>query len=203
MRVLDIFCGAGGFSLGFARNHFSVTGVDNNPWAGEVFKQNNIGSFIEKDLREESIHTECTILSGGPPCRPWSALNLTRRKEKHPDYSHLEKYFQHVLDLKPEVFLMENVINLSSDDLLQRMLQSIHKEKYYADCRIVRYSDWGAATKRRRLLIVGFRGNPLGPGEFFERLNLRKTDPTTVGHAILKYEKAGRGELPDHEWPRG
>jgi len=55
LKVLDLFCGAGGFSLGFRNEGFSVTGVDINPRSGEIFSLNKIGNFIERNLAEGEI----------------------------------------------------------------------------------------------------------------------------------------------------
>ena len=50
MRVLDIYCGAGGLSSGFIKIGFEVIGVDISRAAGLTFKFNKLGSFIQADL---------------------------------------------------------------------------------------------------------------------------------------------------------
>ena len=93
MRVLDLFCGAGGLSLGFRDAGFSVTGVDVNPHSAEIYSINAIGEFIEIDLARDSVTGMFDIVVGGPPCRPWSNINRQRRGFLHPDYSLLERFF--------------------------------------------------------------------------------------------------------------
>jgi len=80
LKVLDLFCGAGGFSLGFRNEGFSVTGVDINPRSGEIFSLNKIGNFIERNLAEGEIKGDFDIIIGGPPCRPWSSINVKREE---------------------------------------------------------------------------------------------------------------------------
>jgi len=55
VKVLDLFCGMGGLSLGFSQNGFSVTGVDIKEEAERIFHINKIGKFIHKDLSEERM----------------------------------------------------------------------------------------------------------------------------------------------------
>jgi len=53
IRVLDIFCGAGGLGLGFEKEGFRVTGVDISEPAGETFELNSKCEFIKADLSKE------------------------------------------------------------------------------------------------------------------------------------------------------
>ena len=84
--------------IGFAQNDFNVVGYDVNPFVKEIFKLNNIGIVKIKDLTlgfEDEFESPL-ILIGGPPCKPWSSVNVTRRTEKHPDYSLLESFFKSI-----------------------------------------------------------------------------------------------------------
>lgn len=87
MKALDLFCGAGGLALGFRKAGFEVTGVDKNASAKETFEVNRIGDFIEADLLKVVIERDqYDIILGGPPCKPWAAVNLVRRGIEHHDY---------------------------------------------------------------------------------------------------------------------
>jgi len=65
----------------------------------------------------------------------------------------------------------------------------------------VNYSDFGATTRRKRMIAVGFRDFGLNAYEFFERLDQLREPPLTVGQAIRQYERLANDEYPDHEWP--
>lgn len=201
MRVLDLFCGAGGLSQGFRDEGFSITGVDNNPYSREIFLENRIGEFIEIDLVKESIGDTFDVIVGGPPCRPWSCINLQKRGSVHQDYILLDRFFEHIVARKPRAFLLENVLPLGQDARFQELVRSTAHEGYTIEFRTVRYSDYGATTRRQRLIAVGFRDFGLSTREFFERLDQMRKPPLTVGQAIKRYEDLESNGYPDHEWP--
>lgn len=66
-RVLDLFCGAGGASMGWHRAGYDVTGVDITPHPSYPF------TFIQADARETLADVEFLasfdVLTGGPPCQ--------------------------------------------------------------------------------------------------------------------------------------
>lgn len=201
MRVLDLFCGAGGLSLGFRDAGFSVVGADINQYSAEIYSINNIGKFIEIDLAGDSVAGTFDVVIGGPPCRPWSNINRQKRGLLHQDYSLLERFFDHVFDLRPCAFLLENVPPLGSDEKFSSLKKEATREGYSVDSQSLEYLDFGVATKRRRLFTVGFREFGMNAKDFFICLEQVKETPLTVGQAIKKYEGYAERDIPDHEWP--
>jgi len=202
LKVLDLFCGAGGFSLGFRDEGFSVTGVDINPKSGEIFTLNKIGDFFEKDLTKENITGEFDVIIGGPPCRPWSSINVKRRGIRHPDYSLLKSFFHHIFSLKPQAFLMENVPPLSGDPGYISLIEKTAKEGYSVSFRRINYGHYGIGSQRKRLFTAGFREFGNDANSFFEKMENLKIDPITIHQAIGKYEHFQMDEFPDHIWPQ-
>jgi len=129
MDVIDLFCGGGGLSLGFAKNNFNVKGYDINPYSPEIFKRNNIGTAETMDLSENFPDSKPDIIIGGPPCKPWSSVNVRKRLKNHPDYELLTYYFKNVLNLKPEAFVLENVIPLRKDKNYQYWINKLSKNE--------------------------------------------------------------------------
>lgn len=128
MKILDLFCGAGGLALGFRKAGFEVTGVDKNASAEETFEINKIGDFIEADLSKIVIEQDhYDMILGGPPCKPWAAVNLMRRGVEHRDYYLLSKYFKHVQMHRPAAFLLENVPALANSNLLKKNIAKMKK----------------------------------------------------------------------------
>jgi len=78
-----LFCGAGGLASGFKDENFSVTGMDKSTLAGETFKLNGFGEFVETDLLKEDASGDYEVVIGGPPCRPWSMVNTVKRGKNH------------------------------------------------------------------------------------------------------------------------
>jgi DNA (cytosine-5)-methyltransferase 1 len=200
IQVLDLFCGAGGFSSGFSSHDFSVTGVDINPRAAEIFTINKIGNFIQKDLSSESIEGNFSIILGGPPCCPFSSVNLRRRGETHPNYPLVARYFDNISALRPDLFFMENVPPVRNYPVFLDSIEKIRNEGYYVEYEVIHYGDFGAATKRRRLIVFGGLDEKLVK-KIVQKFNAKKKGAKTVGEAIKKYEAVRFGDYPDHVWP--
>src|SRR5215211_7364029 len=80
--VLDLFCGAGGLSLGLARAGLTtILAVDNNRAALQTYSANLGRHAIEQDLSKEVTLPEATVVVGGPPCQGFSSAGLRQRND--------------------------------------------------------------------------------------------------------------------------
>jgi DNA (cytosine-5)-methyltransferase 1 len=202
MKVLDLFCGAGGMAIGFAKAGFSVSGVDINPWARKIFARNHIGMAIIEDLKSESIRGEFPVVTGGPPCRPWSRLNTGKRGVEHPDHPLLGRFFEHVSDIEPVVFVLENVEALARDHVFRDWIEKLRCSAYSVAVRNIAYSDFGAPTARRRLITVGVRRGGRSAEWLFDRLKQAECQSASVGDAIRRFEGLEYGGFADHVWSK-
>lgn len=208
MRVIDLFSGMGGLAFGFANQRFKVSGYDIHRRMPEIFEINNIGTGCVEDLllKGKVSHKASgpLVVTGGPPCKPWSNVNrrMSRRGKLHNDYELLDSYFTYVRDLKPEVFLMENVLPVANDPVFCMWSKRLSR-KYWIAYSPIRYAEYGAATARQRFFAVGFRrGNRRNLAqEFFDRLESFKREPRTVGQALKPLLTRELGEVSDHHWP--
>ena len=194
---MDLFCGAGGLSSGFAIAGFDVTGVDKLQAAPEIFRLNHLGSARTKNLWSSSVNGGYDVVMGGPPCRPWSVVNVTLRRREHDSFRFLARFASHVLLNTPKVFLMENVPPAKPDVL--RAAKRLEAKGYSVDARSVVYSDFGAPTSRRRLVLFGTKRSDASG--FFEELDRFKKEATTVRTAIGDLADVGWGAVPDHVYP--
>lgn len=205
LDVLDLFAGAGGLSTGFRKAGFRVTGVDIEPATRQIFDINDIGTALQADLAREPVcasFENIPVITGGPPCRPWTSLNITRRGDKHPDSRLLDLFFEHVLAIRPEIFFMENVPLLRNDERYRCAIEDMRKNGYTVDSEVVCYSNFGAPVARHRLFTVGIRRSVSGATDFFLRLKMNQKEPETVGSAIRWLRDFQRSEYPDHVWPQ-
>lgn len=201
-KVLDLFCGAGGLAIGFKESGFDVRGVDRLPVVKEIFERNRLGEVHVKDLHWKTENGGADVVVGGPPCRPWSTLNLTRRTNEHSTYRLMARFMSHVLQNRPKVFLMENVPPAKSNAtrVLDKIDSRLKRRGYRIQAKTVKYSDYGAATSRSRMMLFGTRTGD--PSAFFEGLEAYRTPvPTTVREAIWDLRHTEREAVPDHVWP--
>jgi DNA (cytosine-5)-methyltransferase 1 len=199
--ILDLFTGMGGMAAGFEKVGFTVTGVDQVRWSKDIFEGNNVGEIIIADLAATDVYLDVPVVTGGPPCTPWSAINQQLRGDEHPDQPLLDRFFTHVEAIRPEVFLMENVPILQSDPTYQVWWKRMEQSGYSLGCDVFCYAHYGAATRRQRLFTIGVRRSRTGALEFMQRMRMMRQPPRTVGDEIAHLRFVRAGDAPDHVWP--
>lgn len=146
-RVIDLFCGAGGFSHGFQMAGFEIVlGVDNWKGCEETFRHNHEGAdFQLKDINELDPHDlpQVDVIIGSPPCTEFSVVNV--RKDESKGFVLIDAFLGIVEALEPDYWIMENVPNKK----LVEYLSDYPK-------MVVRCSDFGLRTMRRRLFAGKF-----------------------------------------------
>ena len=167
--------------------------------AGKSFLLNRCGVFRRADLSDTTIYGSYDVMVGGPPCKPWSAVNTSRRGRSHCDYRLLSEYFRHININRPKVFLLENVPLLERDITLQMHLKQLESKDYSIACSKIRYSDYGASTKRHRFFVFGSR---IGEAKtFFVKLSKLTSPSRTVRDVIWDLRNKQKNEVFDHVWP--
>ena len=119
-RVLDLFCGAGGFSYGMDKNpHFkTVVALDFDQKAANTFKKNMpqvdvlvgdiTNSTVKNDIISRSKKAGVNMIIGGPPCQGYS-MKGKKLGLKDPRNFLFREYLNLVEKLQPDVFVIENV----------------------------------------------------------------------------------------------
>lgn len=122
-KVIDLFAGAGGLSLGFEETEkFKIMAfVENNPNATKTYRTNNPNVTHYKDILKLDFNKvrkevgEIDLVIGGPPCQGFSNANRQRRKIINGSNELVKKYVEAISVLKPNVFVMENVKTIASN----------------------------------------------------------------------------------------
>lgn len=199
--VVDLFAGMGGLSLGFKKFGFRVRGFDAERHAVASYAA-NVGPARLMNLREELPDEQPAVLVGGPPCRPWSPINLQRRRTSHDDYDLVDRFRQAVLVMQPCAFVLENVPFLRKDAQYQSLVESL-SDRYDVTEDVYSYGDWGAATRRRRLFAIGIeKGHVHGQPTVQEGLTRRRVPPQSVAQATHGLSLDRADPDLDHDWPQ-
>lgn len=201
LKSIELFAGAGGLALGTELAGFNaVAAVEKDKWACETLEENKTRGYpLVKDLRVvcgdvreldySTIPADLDLISGGPPCQPFSIGGKHKAFEDERDM--FSAFADVVARLKPRSFIIENVKGLTraafsnyvayiehrvsmpevtqrSGETWQEHLKRLEREKTSTGDHGVRYNvarqlfnaaDYGAPQKRERVFIVGFRGD--------------------------------------------
>lgn len=198
-RVLDLFCGAGGLSLGFELAGYQIVGgVDFQPDAIKTHEENFKKSIsICGDIREisdekviELFGNKVDVIIGGPPCQGFSAGNR-QQIENDPRNKLFFEFIRFVKILKPKAIVIENVRQILTKDngyAKNKIFEILEELEYNVDVRVLTASDYGVPQNRNRAVFIGVDKN-IGN---FNYDNIKKTKKiVTVKEAI--------GELYDIE----
>lgn len=192
ITFIDLFSGAGGFSLGLKKSGLKhLYGIDSCAFACETYKK-NVGFNICGDLctlKPPKLKEEVDVLIGSPPCQSFSLANR-RSTNNLEDRSLLYLSFLNYLQFyTPKIFVLENVIGLLSHKLkdgsksINNMIQDF-SVGYCVKIFKVCCSDFGVPQKRKRILIIGVRKDF---GLFFP--DLKKCPCSKVLRSLLLDEK--------------
>lgn len=198
-KVVELFCGCGGMSLGARRAGFNVsTAFDIDPtltWSYPInFPETTIVRGDVAGLDGEKIRNhagdDITGIVGGPPCQGFSAQG--RRDVNDPRRDLLGHFFRIVDEVRPGFFLMENVKGLSFSNtihLLEKALAPLDSSYHILGPLILDASNYGAATKRERLFVIGTRRDVCTPLSA-SVISAYHKPPTTVRDAIADLQAA-------------
>jgi len=174
IRTLSLFSGAGGLDIGFHRAGYDIVGcVEIEKQFCETLITNrenekyfNPDAIIHcQDIREfdasefKNMNVECII--GGPPCQPFSAAG--RRAGGVPGIQDergmlFESYCNALRELKPKVFVFENVYGLkgaNNGEAWKEIVDSFSELGYSIEAEILDSADYGVPQHRERLILVG------------------------------------------------
>jgi len=162
-RVLDVYCGIGGLSLGFmlAVRDIEVTGVDIDRDAVEAYNYNLSKRFNARAVAANALEwkpEKFDMVIGGSPCQPFSVAS-SRKGESHPLFPTFRRFFEIVSESEPAAFLFENVKGLLSRrfrHLFESQVSRLSGD-YRVSWAVLDAADYGVPQRRRRLFAVGLR----------------------------------------------
>lgn len=164
--MVDLFCGCGGFALGARAAGFGPeVAFDIDPILTSSFATNFPESNLVlgdltlasgKEIRK-LVGGNVVGVFGGPPCQAFS--DIGHRKPDDPRRDLLGHFFRLVSEISPAFFVMENVKGLGyagAKPVLDAAINQVSGRYDILGPIVLDAADFGAATKRRRLFVIGF-----------------------------------------------
>lgn len=164
-RVVDLFCGAGGFSEGFRQAGYRIlAGTDVDPDACATYILNfPEAKTIAGDIRESGVRKRllsaaagAEIVVGGPPCQAFSQVRNHSRLIDDPRNSLYREFVRIVGKLEPLAFVMENVPGLDQMGVREQVLDDLSLNgAYKVTAQVIDAADFGVPQTRRRIVFIG------------------------------------------------
>ena len=179
LKVIDLFCGAGGMTLGFRKAGFKpIFAVEREKDFAETYAA-NFGKHVDSRPIEEVVKDgkvkklRADVVIGGPPCQGFSNLGLNRPDDPR---RVLWQYFVDIVESsKCKVFLMENVPNLLTSEEGEAVQQAARDLGFSVSGKILLASNFGVPQNRRRTFILGSKlGEVELPEGNGERMTVRQ-----------------------------
>ena len=158
LKLLDLFSGIGGFSLGLESTGYfeTIAFVEKDKFCQQVLKKNFKDIPIESEVRDvKGERYAADIITGGFPCQPFSVAG--KRKGTDDDRYLWDETIRIVKECKPRWFIGENVegiINIQEGMVLRQVCDDLEKEGFEVQCVVIPASGIGAWHQRKRVWII-------------------------------------------------
>lgn len=211
--VIDLFCGAGGLSLGFIRAGFqSQAAFDNWQPAVETYRA-NWGDHVQQVAITRDLEIPCpTVIVGGPPCQGFSSAGMRRADDAR--NSLVGEFSRLIARVRPAAFVFENVegfLTGSRGDFVLELLEPLIESGYRIHLRKINAAHFGVPQHRKRVIGIGGLGwNPSfpepthaafgAPGARLANGMRSRTTPTLADAlgALPPASRNGQGSFADH-----
>lgn len=173
-RLIDLFAGCGGMSLGFQNAGFEiVSAYDNWQPAIDIYKANFKHPIYKRDLSIEDLSEEIKgqspdIIIGGPPCQDFSIAGKRDFNGKRANLTRI--YTKFIFHVKPQWFVMENVYNIEKSPVFAEAIKIFKEAGYGITKHVWDASYMGVPQMRKRCFVIG----KLGEADNFLLNNLTK-----------------------------
>lgn len=164
LKMIDLFCGAGGLSLGFSQEGF-ITSLANDiqDCCVDTYAHNHpetprdhivLGDIkdVVKNLEKLLDGRSVDIVVGGPPCQGFSMANRQRLIDDPRNYLY-KSYVEVVKKVRPKFFVMENVKGMLS--VAEQVKEDFRNIGYSVECHVLNAKDYGVPQNRERLIYIG------------------------------------------------
>ena len=194
-KMIDLFAGCGGLSLGLEQAGFT-------PWFvneiveqfANTYKYNHhlsdehyyIGDIAELNRHindDVDMFKDITLVCGGPPCQGFSMANRQRILDD-PRNGLYKQYLIFLSHVRPKFFIMENVKGMMNkkDEIIQNFQEYLGDEYAY-DYAVLKAQDFGVPQNRERFIMIGNRMG-ISPRAIFDEINKNKREAFVLRDAL-------------------
>ena len=173
-KAIDLFCGAGGLTLGLKQAGFDVIGaVEILDVAADTYATNHPKvDLLRKDIKKLAPRTlmrkwgikrgELDLIAGCPPCQGFSSIRTRNKSSSVTDARNdlVFEYLRFVKAFLPKAVMMENVPALARDQRIEDVLAELNNLGYKVDETTVQVQDaahFGVPQRRRRMILMASR----------------------------------------------
>ena len=188
LKLLDLFSGIGGFSLGLESTGFfeTIGFVEKDKFCQKVLKKHWSNINIEEDIRNvKGEKYQADVVTGGFPCQPFSVAG--KRKSTADDRYLWDEMLRVIRETKPRWVIGENVegiVNINEGMVLRQVLNDLENEGFKSQCIIIPASGIGAWHQRKRIWIVSHSNS---------RFSIRENEEIQTGrNAFNSIYKSGK-----------
>jgi DNA-cytosine methyltransferase len=160
LKLLDLFSGIGGFSLGLESTGYfqTIAFVEKDKFCRQVLQKNFKNIPIEEDIRNvRGSNYAADVITGGFPCQPFSVAG--KRKGTADDRYLWDETIRVVAECKPSWFIGENVeglININNGMVLRQVQTDLEEQGFQVQCLVIPAAGIGAWHQRKRIWIVAY-----------------------------------------------
>ena len=194
-KMIDLFAGCGGLSLGLEQAGFT-------PWFvneiveqfANTYKYNHhlsdehyyIGDIAELNRHIDDyvdMFKDITLVCGGPPCQGFSMANRQRILDD-PRNGLYKQYLIFLSHVRPKFFIMENVKGMMNkkDEIIQNFQEYLGDEYAY-DYAVLKAQDFGVPQNRERFIMIGNRMG-ISLRAIFDEINKNKREAFVLRDAL-------------------
>jgi DNA (cytosine-5)-methyltransferase 1 len=177
LKVLDLFAGCGGLSLGFEAQGFETIGYEQDSNAVKTYNNNLTGNCIEEKLTlNNTFDINFDVVIGGPPCQPFSVSG--NQKGIDDERNGFPIFVNAIEQLNPSLWMFENVRGMlySNKWYFEEITEKLQHLGYFIEYKLLNAVNFGVPQNRERLFVIGHRSKFTFP-KFENRV-------FTVGEAI-------------------
>jgi DNA (cytosine-5)-methyltransferase 1 len=171
INIIDIYCGAGGFSHGFdgldeldviaafdawdtAVATYNINRVDEHGFAEDLSTFSPSDAESKYGLEPSGVD----VIVGGPPCQGFSMMG--RRDPEDERSNQVQRYFDWVYHFGPSVWMMENVpglLSMGDGKVIDNIVETGEEMGYAVDYRVINADEYEVPQSRKRLVVVGYK----------------------------------------------